>query len=353
MAFDPQALEEIEERDIGSLRLELRARNNHLWHVIFDRWGSVAAFGREHDIPQTDVGRFLNLKASPWNKKTGELNKSAKRIVEVTGLDVLWLFDPDLYQQDFLPTQTLVAEIEPRLLLGESAGRAVAALGPAPDELLMAEEQANVSDILHDTLETLTPREEDVIRRHFGLTPYDWPQTLEAIADEHDVSRERVRQIEGTGLRKLRHPLRSIPMRRAMRGAEAAPYGGAKAELIEMFHAARLNEAEDLTTIARRSNALVAAAAGRADLRSSNALVAEGYLDAQVSEESDDACENGEAMWEVPSEASSFRQTDWPGPAMTIEPDEPPDMDDGGWPAARARIIEADKRLRQQRRSHE
>lgn len=211
--------------DIGSLRLELRTRNNRLWHAIYDRWGSVSAFCRDvGGVYAADVGRYLNLKQTPWNKKTGELKKGAARIVEATGRNALWLFDPDLYEQDFLPRETLVAEIDPRLMLtGADELRDVAALGPAPDEVLIAEEELSVSALLDNTLHTLTPRCEDVLRRRFALEPYDRAQTYEAIAEFFDVTRERIRQIEGKALRTLRGPLRGVPLKRAMQGEDPFP----------------------------------------------------------------------------------------------------------------------------------
>jgi RNA polymerase sigma factor (sigma-70 family) len=184
----------------------------------------VRAFCTEVGLCQSDVGRYLNLKQSPWNKKTGELKTGAARIVEATGRNALWLFDPDLYEQDFLPRGTLIAEIEPHLMLsGANELRDVAALGPAPDEVLMAEEELSVSDLLHNTLHTLTPREEDIIKRRFALDPYGRAQTYEAIGEFYDVTSERIRQIEGKTLRKLRHPLRGAPLRRAMRGEDPFP----------------------------------------------------------------------------------------------------------------------------------
>ncbi len=56
-------------------------------------------------------------------------------------------------------------------------------------------------------LSTLTPREEKVLKMRFGITE-DKEYTLEEIGDLLGVTRERIRQIEGKALRKLRHPLR-------------------------------------------------------------------------------------------------------------------------------------------------
>ena len=55
-------------------------------------------------------------------------------------------------------------------------------------------------------LDTLTPREEKVLRLRFGIED-GHPRTLEEVGKEFNVTRERIRQIEAKALRKLRHPV--------------------------------------------------------------------------------------------------------------------------------------------------
>ena len=61
---------------------------------------------------------------------------------------------------------------------------------------------------LMEVLETLTEREQKVLRLRFGLDD-GRPRTLEEVGKEFNVTRERIRQIEAKALRKLRHPSRS------------------------------------------------------------------------------------------------------------------------------------------------
>lgn len=61
---------------------------------------------------------------------------------------------------------------------------------------------------LVEVLQTLTPREEKVLRLRFGIED-GHTRTLEEVGKEFNVTRERIRQIEAKALRKLRHPSRS------------------------------------------------------------------------------------------------------------------------------------------------
>ena len=61
---------------------------------------------------------------------------------------------------------------------------------------------------IEDVLQTLTEREEKVLRLRFGIGSNDFPRTLEEVGTIFNVTRERVRQIETKALNKLRHPSR-------------------------------------------------------------------------------------------------------------------------------------------------
>ena len=65
---------------------------------------------------------------------------------------------------------------------------------------------------LEEMLDTLTPREKKVLELRFGIVD-GRTRTLEEVGKEFHVTRERIRQIEAKGLRKLRHPSRSKKLR--------------------------------------------------------------------------------------------------------------------------------------------
>ena len=81
-----------------------------------------------------------------------------------------------------------------------------------PDEDALSPADAAAMTFLktkvNEVLETLTPREAEVLRLRFGLGE-GTPQTLEEVGKAFNVTRERIRQIEAKALRKLRHPSRS------------------------------------------------------------------------------------------------------------------------------------------------
>mgnify|MGYP002626536105 CR=1 FL=1 len=84
-------------------------------------------------------------------------------------------------------------------------------------ELVQQEDEISIEDTvaakllreqLEEALDTLTDREQKVLRLRFGLLD-GRARTLEEVGREFNVTRERIRQIEAKALRKLRHPSRS------------------------------------------------------------------------------------------------------------------------------------------------
>ncbi|SEI50290.1 RNA polymerase primary sigma factor [Myroides marinus] len=76
---------------------------------------------------------------------------------------------------------------------------------PNPDRELIHE---SLRTEIERALETLTPREADVVRLYFGLGDQH-PMTLEEIGETFDLTRERVRQIKEKAIRRLKHTSRS------------------------------------------------------------------------------------------------------------------------------------------------
>lgn len=80
---------------------------------------------------------------------------------------------------------------------------------PSPSD---ATHQNMLEDKLEDVLASLSPREARILRLRFGLENGK-TYTLEEVGEKFGLTRERIRQIEGKALRRLRHPMRSRQLR--------------------------------------------------------------------------------------------------------------------------------------------
>lgn len=80
---------------------------------------------------------------------------------------------------------------------------------PSPDESLLCD---SLRVEIEKALDTLTPREAEVINLYFGLN-HEKPLTLEEIGARFSLTRERVRQIKEKAIRRLRHASRSKSLR--------------------------------------------------------------------------------------------------------------------------------------------
>lgn len=79
------------------------------------------------------------------------------------------------------------------------------------EEVMMLEDR---NDVISWTLSQLNELEETIIRMRFGLVEDNSDYTLEEIAKELGRSRERIRQIESSGIKKLKHPKVNIRLKR-------------------------------------------------------------------------------------------------------------------------------------------
>lgn len=145
-----------------------------------------------------------NLHQTGYNMRLRQWTKSALKVAKYFGEDCETLF-PDS-----------IREIKKTFVCLEANGDELA---PAPYQYKLGEAVQEHEylckerdGVIESALETLTPRQKDVIERRFGLNGKE-EQTLDEVANAYGVTRERIRQVEYHGLRCMRHPSRSKQLR--------------------------------------------------------------------------------------------------------------------------------------------
>ena len=180
-------------------RVQIKVRNARLLRAI-EKAGHQPGqiFAREVGISYTGhLLPYLNLKRTPFDEN-GDLRPCAEMLcVFLNRLpDELWS------EEQRYPLLTNAAEIE---LSAASVHELLASPSDCADPLSLLEKK-QAAQAVDALLDTLTPREAEVLRLRHGIDGE--PMNLEEMAKAKGCSRERIRQIEAKGLRKLRAPAR-------------------------------------------------------------------------------------------------------------------------------------------------
>ena len=174
--------------------ITLKVRNNFLLTAMRRKvFETAAALSRATGVSQTRIGAYLNLRDVPL-LKDGHWRPCVERIAEVLDCTPFDLFPPQHIDAE-LPTNTgtiTVSAVEMTTLIMTSQEPV------QPDRML---EKADAVKTLSRALETLPPRLERITRQRFGIGCE--PQTLDEIATEQGVTRERIRQMESRAVRML------------------------------------------------------------------------------------------------------------------------------------------------------
>ena len=126
---------------------------------------------------------------------------SPEEIAEAMGVEVAKVREIQKIAQDPVSLETPIGEEEDSHLGDFIEDDKTQTPGDSVAFIMLKEQLLGV-------LDTLTPREEKVLRLRYGIDDGK-PRTLEEVGREFNVTRERIRQIEAKALRKLRHPSRS------------------------------------------------------------------------------------------------------------------------------------------------
>ena len=124
-----------------------------------------------------------------------------EELATAMGVDVSRVMEIQKIAQDPVSLETPIGEEEDSHLGDFIEDDKTQTPGDSVTSIMLKEQLLGV-------LDTLTPREEKVLRLRYGIDDGK-PRTLEEVGKEFNVTRERIRQIEAKALRKLRHPSRS------------------------------------------------------------------------------------------------------------------------------------------------
>ena len=118
-----------------------------------------------------------------------------------------------LLKANYLSTSSLNTPV------GEEENTELLEFVPIEDEMSVEDivMMRNLRESINEVLQTLTDREQKVLRLRFGMDD-GRTRTLEEVGREFNVTRERIRQIEAKALRKLRHPSRSRKLKAYLEG---------------------------------------------------------------------------------------------------------------------------------------
>jgi RNA polymerase primary sigma factor len=130
---------------------------------------------------------------------------SEGEIAESIGMTVEKLHLTRVRLQSTVPIDTPLVGMDDNVTLAD----VIESPDESPEERV---DHALLRDDLEHVINSLTPRERDVVRMRYGLDD-GRTKTLEEIGRVFSVTKERVRQIESKALRKLRHPFRSAILR--------------------------------------------------------------------------------------------------------------------------------------------
>lgn len=185
------------------LRVTITVRNAVLLRAIEAAgYNSVARFAKDKGVPYSAVLAYIALTRAPYGRD-GELQPSIVAIA-----NALRSLPEDLFPPAFLKRAMARNKVTREVDAQDLAGL-IGAAQANPEQAL---EVSTAGDALHAALEELPPRRAEVLRMRFGLGSYE-PHTLEQVARKIGATRERVRQIELSALRQLKHPSRSTALR--------------------------------------------------------------------------------------------------------------------------------------------
>ena len=188
---------------MSDYKVTIKITNARLWRAIQKAgYRTLAAFARANHLSYAGISRACCLKEPPY-RSDGNPTDFALGLSAALRCEIEDLFPPAMLQRA-LPKNIVSFEVEERQIVQLIDG------SPRPDQVLISND---TQEAIGRTLATLNPRLENIIRMRFGIECE--PHTLDEIGKKLGISsKERVRQLEVSALRRLAHHSRSNNLRR-------------------------------------------------------------------------------------------------------------------------------------------
>lgn len=167
--------------------VQIKVKNGRLLRAIrATGFKSTAAFCRANGLDVNIVSAFLTMKKSPLRSSSDEWLRAAYDLSAALHMEPEELWPAHMQR---MTTKKNTVELD--ATMDQAA-------------VLTARTVPGLRGDLEKAMSHLTVREQDIIKRRFGLGQPE--QTLAAVGDVHGICKDRVRQIEYTAMRKLRRP---------------------------------------------------------------------------------------------------------------------------------------------------
>lgn len=202
------------------VRVEIRVKNNVIYKNIQNLGLSLKQFSEKTGFNYQDLIDYVAFRTCPFYTKNygvnhaGDWKSSAKRLAELMSIPIEKLFPEELYRK------TIALEYGKKRvnLIVKEISKERALTMPGPMTNIRAIETDSVEKdalalAVQESVSTLDQRERTIIEARFGLTSGNEGLTHGQLSKKFRISRERIRQIELKAITKLRHPLRSEPLR--------------------------------------------------------------------------------------------------------------------------------------------
>ena len=191
---------------MSDYRVTVKVQNNNILKIIEDMgYQSLFAFSNKTGYGYSTLCKLINMKEAPLGRD-GKMRHAVYQLADTLGCLPEQLFSATQMETALESNKRTfeVEEAEMRFMLDSRSN-----IKSLEDSVMDSQRDK----ALTNALDTLTPREKQIIELRFGVSESGESHSLDEVAKKFGVTRTRVSQIEVKALRKLRHSSRSVVLR--------------------------------------------------------------------------------------------------------------------------------------------